>query len=42
MPTPAITPNAAYKTLSVGDKGERVLELQQRLIELGYYAGEAD
>ena len=42
VPTPDITPNSAYKTVKVGDRGEDVLLLQRRLIELGYLSGEAD
>ena len=42
VPTPDITPNSAYKTVKVGDRGEDVLQLQRRLTELGYYTGEVD
>ena len=40
--TPALTPNAAYKTIRVGDNGEEVREMQRKLTELGYYAGDID
>ncbi len=42
VPTPAITPNTDYKTLQVGDKGDKVTTLQRRLAELGYYTGNVD
>ena len=42
VPTPNITPNDAYKTLKVGDRGDSVKQLQTRLAELGYFAGEVD
>lgn len=41
-PAPTMTPNAEYKTLQQGDRGDRVKELQQRLKELGYLEGEVD
>lgn len=42
VPTPAITPNRAYRNLKQGDRGDRVKKLQERLIELGYLTGKAD
>lgn len=42
VPTPKLTPNPAYKTLRVGDRGEDVKTLQRKLAEYGYYAGEVD
>lgn len=42
VPTPNITPNSEYKTLKVGDKGDKVATLQRRLAELGYYTGTVD
>ncbi|HNW86569.1 MAG TPA: peptidoglycan-binding domain-containing protein [Candidatus Limiplasma sp.] len=42
VPTPNITPNDTYKTIRVGDKGEDVKLLQNRLAELGYFTGEVD
>lgn len=33
---PTITPNAKYKTIQYGDRGNDVTKLQRRLIELGY------
>lgn len=42
VPTPNITPNTAYRTMKVGDKGDNVLLLQRRLAELGYYTGDVD
>ncbi len=43
-PTPAPSPEAdpEYLELREGDSGLRVTALQNRLYELGYYAGEAD
>lgn len=45
-PTPVpgldITPNPAYKTLQVGDRGELVKAMQEKLMEYGYYDGEVD
>lgn len=42
-PRPTVTPNARYKILRYGDKGNGVKRLQQRLIELGYLnAGDDD
>lgn len=40
VPTP--DPAQQYTTLSRGDKSDAVLDLQKRLIELGYLAGKAD
>lgn len=42
VPTINITPNPAYKTLQMGDRGENVREMQEKLQEYGYYAGEID
>ncbi len=42
VPTIDITPNPAYKTLQVGDKGDLVRAMQEKLIEYGYLEGEAD
>lgn len=43
VPEPTLTPNPAYRNLKQGDKGDRVKQLQQRLIELGYLEkGDAD
>ena len=41
-PLPTITPNAAYGTLRMGDRGEEVRKLQNRLAELGYLQGNID
>lgn len=42
VPTINITPNPAYKTLQVGDRGDQVRAMQEKLIAYGYLAGEAD
>ncbi len=42
VPTIDITPNPAYKTLQVGDKGVNVRAMQEKLQEYGYYEGEID
>jgi len=42
VPTIDITPNPSYKTLKMGDKGSDVRQLQEKLLEYGYYAGEID
>lgn len=42
VPTINITPNPAYKTLQVGDRGDQVREMQEKLIAYGYLQGEAD
>lgn len=42
VPTIDITPNPEYKTIQMGDNGDRVMELQTRLAEYGYYTGEID
>ena len=42
VPTIDITPNPAYKTLQVGDRGDLVRAMQEKLIEYGYLSGEAD
>lgn len=42
VPTIDITPNPAYKTLQVGDKGANVRAMQEKLQEYGYYEGEID
>lgn len=42
-PEPTITPNKAYKKITMGQRGDEVTKLQQRLVELGYLAeGQAD
>ncbi len=41
-PVPTITPNTrAYRNLSMGDRGEEVRRLQEKLIELGYLPEDA-
>ena len=42
MPTPNITPNKAYSTLQMGDRGDEVLKCQTALKNYGYYDGELD
>lgn len=42
VPAISITPNPAYKTLQVGDKGANVRAMQEKLQEYGYYVGEID
>lgn len=42
VPTVDITPSTKYKTLSIGDKGDNVIEMQKKLAEYGYYEGEID
>ncbi len=42
VPTPDITPNNAYGTLQLGDKGEEVTQMQTRLGALGFYTGDID
>lgn len=42
VPTINITPNPEYRTIQVGDNGDSVLQLQQKLAEFGYYTGELD
>lgn len=42
VPTINITPNPAYKTLQVGERGNDVRGLQEKLMEYGYYTGEID
>ncbi len=42
VPTIAITPNPAYSTLKMGDKGNEVRKLQETLKEYGYYTAEVD
>lgn len=42
VPTINITPNPAYKTIKVGDNGDQVRELQEKLAAYGYYAGDID
>lgn len=42
VPTINITPNPAYKTLQVGDRGDQVRAMQEKLIAYGYLQGEAD
>lgn len=42
VPTVAISPNPDYKTIYMGDKGDRVRELQEKLAAYGYYIGKID
>lgn len=42
VPTINMTPNPAYKTLQMGDRGADVREMQAKLQEYGYYQGEID
>lgn len=42
VPTIDITPNPEYKQLQMGDRGEQVRAMQEKLIEYGYLDGEAD
>lgn len=42
VPTINMTPNPAYRTLQMGDKGADVREMQAKLQEYGYYQGEID
>lgn len=42
VPTIDITPNPEYKQLQMGDRGEQVRAMQEKLIEYGYLQGEAD
>ena len=42
VPTINITPNPAYKTIQVGDNGDLVRQMQEKLAEYGYYTGEID
>lgn len=42
VPTIDISPNPDYKTIKVGDNGEDVRAMQQKLAEYGYYTGEID
>ena len=42
MAAPTPDPAAQYTTLSRGDKSDAVLDLQKRLVELGYLSGKAD
>lgn len=39
---PTITPDASYTNVKQGDRGDKVLKLQRRLIELGYLPEGAD
>ena len=41
-PTPTPEPKLEYRTLSKGDKGDEVLEMQNKLYELGYLEGDRD
>ncbi|HYH31937.1 MAG TPA: L,D-transpeptidase family protein [Pseudonocardia sp.] len=41
-PTPTPPPEPEPRSLRLGDEGPRVLEIQQRLSELGYWLGEVD
>ena len=42
VPTIDMTPNPAYKTIQVGDNGELVRQMQEKLAEYGYYEGDVD
>lgn len=42
VPTINITPNPAYKTVQMGDNGDLVRQLQEKLAEYGYYDGDID
>ena len=42
IPAATATPAVRYTTLYVGDKGENVRKMQQRLKDLGYYSGKID
>ncbi|MEF9878515.1 MAG: peptidoglycan-binding protein [Clostridia bacterium] len=42
VPTINITPNPEDKTVRVGDRGDNVRSLQQKLLEYGYYKGDVD
>lgn len=42
VPTINITPNPAYKAIQMGDNGDQVRQLQEKLMEYGYYTGELD
>ena len=42
VPTINITPNPAYKTVQMGDNGDKVRQMQEKLAEYGYYTGEID
>ena len=42
VPTIDITPNPDYKTIRVGDNGEDVRAMQEKLAQYGYYEGELD
>lgn len=42
VPTINITPNPEYKALQVGDRGDDVRAMQERLAEYGYMEGEID
>lgn len=42
VPTIDMTPNPAYKTIQVGDNGELVRQMQEKLAEYGYYEGDID
>lgn len=42
VPTIDISPNPDYKTIQVGDSGDQVLELQEKLKQYGYYEGDID
>lgn len=39
---PTMTPNSRYSTLRLGDRGQNVTKMQQRLVELGYLTSKAD
>ena len=42
VPTIDITPNPEYGTIRVGDNGDEVRAMQEKLAELGYYTGDVD
>ena len=42
VPTINITPNPSYKTVQMGDNGDLVRQMQEKLAEYGYYDGEID
>ncbi len=42
IPTPSIEPNDSYSTLRVGDKGDEVTAMQEKLAEYGYLTGDVD
>ena len=42
VPTIDMTPNPAYKTVQMGDNGDLVRQMQEKLAEYGYYTGDID